>query len=126
MPLVNGQPIDGERLKRGQRVFMTHALPAALVLLVKSLPEGYAAPSLSKVLSVSGNLSQRPYRRLLGEEFVDMMLLRDYESDLSDKKDDGDESGHVGATRRRRRSPNTMLESSGLRRERTCRTFACG
>ena len=66
MPLVNAQPIDAERLKRGQRIFMTHALTAALVLLVKSLPEGYAAPSLSKVLTVSSNLTQRPYRRLLG------------------------------------------------------------
>ena len=66
MPLLDGQPIDGERLKRGQRVFMTHAFPAALVLLVKSLPEGYAAPNLSKVLALSDNLSQRPYRRLLG------------------------------------------------------------
>ena len=66
MPLVDSQSIDGERLKRGQRVFMTHALPAALVLLVKSLPEGYAAPSLSKVLTVSNNLTHRPYRRLLG------------------------------------------------------------
>ncbi len=66
LPLVDAQPIDRERLKRGQRVFMTHALPAALVLLVKSLLEGYAAPSLSKVLSITNNLTQRPYRRLLG------------------------------------------------------------
>ena len=66
MPLVDALPIDGERLKRGQRVFMTHALPAAMVLLLKSLPEGYAAPNLSKVLGLSENLSQRPYRRLLG------------------------------------------------------------
>ena len=66
MPLVDARSIDSERLKRGQRVFMTNAFPAALVLLVKSLPEGYAAPSLSKVLTVSNNLTQRPYRRLLG------------------------------------------------------------
>ena len=66
MPLVDARPIDGERLTRGQRVFMTHALPAAMVLLLKSLPEGYAAPNLSRVLALSENLSQRPYRRLLG------------------------------------------------------------
>ncbi|MGB0911865.1 MAG: aldehyde dehydrogenase family protein, partial [Nitrospirales bacterium] len=66
LPLIATSPIDHERIKRGQRVFMTHALPAALVLLAKSLPEGYAAPNLSKVLSISNNLSQRPYRRLLG------------------------------------------------------------
>ncbi|GJL50433.1 MAG: hypothetical protein NPIRA01_16600 [Nitrospirales bacterium] len=66
LPLIESHLIDRERIKRGQRVFMTHALPAALVLLVKSLPEGYAAPNLSKVLSISNNLSQRPYRRILG------------------------------------------------------------
>jgi len=66
LPLVETYPIDCERIQRGQRVFMTHALPAALVLLTKSLPEGYAAPNLSKVLSLSNNLSQRPYRRILG------------------------------------------------------------
>ncbi|MGB0909492.1 MAG: oxygenase MpaB family protein [Nitrospirales bacterium] len=66
IPLVDSHPVDEERLRRGQQVFMTHALPSALVLLVKSLPEGYAAPSLSKVLCISSNLSQRPYRRLLG------------------------------------------------------------
>ncbi len=66
VPSVDSQPIDIERLKLGQRVFMTHALPAALVLILKSLPEGYAAPSLSKILCLSDNLSRRPYRRLLG------------------------------------------------------------
>ncbi|WP_447970021.1 oxygenase MpaB family protein [Nitrospira sp. M1] len=66
LPLLEAHPIDGERIKRGQRVFMTHALPSALVLLAKSLPEGYAAPNLSKVLSISNNLSHRPYRRILG------------------------------------------------------------
>ena len=66
VPLVDKQPIDHERVRRGQRVFMTHALPAALVLLAKSLPEGYAAPSLSQVLSMTNNLTLQPYRRLLG------------------------------------------------------------
>jgi len=31
---------DHARLLRGQKLFMTHALPAALVLLIKSLQEG--------------------------------------------------------------------------------------
>ena len=66
VPSLDGHAIDTERLVRGQRVFMTHALPSALVLLAKSLPEGYAAPPLSRILSLSDNLSQRPYRRLLG------------------------------------------------------------
>ncbi|GJL56054.1 MAG: hypothetical protein NPIRA02_31860 [Nitrospirales bacterium] len=66
LPLLEAHPIDRERIKRGQRVFMTHAFPCALVLLTKSLPEGYAAPNLSTVLNLSNNLSQRPYRRILG------------------------------------------------------------
>lgn len=66
LPLVHGEPMDCSRIKRGQKVFMTHALPSALVLLTKSLPEGYAAPNLSKVLCLSDNLTERPYRRLLG------------------------------------------------------------
>jgi hypothetical protein len=66
LPSIKGKPIDFDRLARGQKVFMTHALPAALVLLAKSLPEGYAAPNLSKILILSDNLRERPYRRLLG------------------------------------------------------------
>lgn len=66
LPTIDGSPVDLERIERGQRVFMTHALPCAMVLLTKSLPEGYAAPSLSKILCLSDNLSQYPYRRLLG------------------------------------------------------------
>jgi hypothetical protein len=45
---------------------MKHAFPAALVLLAKSLPEGYAAPSFGQILSLSGDLERHPYRRLLG------------------------------------------------------------
>ncbi|MCA9470488.1 MAG: DUF2236 domain-containing protein [Nitrospirales bacterium] len=66
VPLIDGEPIDHDRIRRGQQVFMTHAMPTALVLLAKSLPEGYAAPSLSRVLSLSNNLTHHPYRRLLG------------------------------------------------------------
>ena len=66
LPSIGGEPVDSDRLARGQKVFMTNALPAALVLLAKSLPEGYAAPRLSKILVLSDNLKERPYRRLLG------------------------------------------------------------
>jgi len=66
LPTINQQPVDLFRITRGQKAFMTHALPSALVLLTKSLPEGYAAPNLSKVLCLSDNLTKRPYRRLLG------------------------------------------------------------
>jgi hypothetical protein len=40
--------------------------PACAVLLLKSLPEGYAAPNLSRVLAETGNMERRTYRRLLG------------------------------------------------------------
>lgn len=66
LPSLDDKTIDLERIERGQKVFMTHAFPSAMVLLTKSLPEGYAAPNLSKVLRLSDNLSKRPYRRLLG------------------------------------------------------------
>ena len=58
--------LDHARLKRGERVFLDHAFFASVVLLAKSLPEGYAAPCLSSLLNLSGNLRTKPYRRLLG------------------------------------------------------------
>ena len=63
-PLPPGS--DPARLARGEFVWMKNAFPAALVLLAKSLPEGYAAPSFGQVLSFSGDLERHPYRRLLG------------------------------------------------------------
>lgn len=57
---------DLARIGRGEQVWMKHAFEAALVLLAKSLPEGYAARSFGEVLSVSGDLERHPYRRLLG------------------------------------------------------------
>jgi hypothetical protein len=57
---------DLARVGRGEHVWMKHAFPAALVLLAKSLPEGYAAPSFGEILSVSQDLERHPYRRLLG------------------------------------------------------------
>lgn len=66
IPRIDEKPVDQNRIQRGQKVFMTHALPSALVLLTKSLPEGYAAPNLSKILALTGNLQRDPYQRLLG------------------------------------------------------------
>lgn len=59
-------PDDRERIRRGQRAFLTHALPMALALLCKSLTEGYQAPRLSRVLMISGELRRSTYRRCLG------------------------------------------------------------
>ena len=58
--------LDFERLKRGEVVFLDHAFTFCLILLAKSLPEGYAAPCLAELLILSGNLAKQPYRRLLG------------------------------------------------------------
>lgn len=56
---------DLKRIARGEKVFQDNAFTAALVLLTKSLPEGYAAPNLSVILNLSGNLKKHPYKRLL-------------------------------------------------------------
>jgi hypothetical protein len=58
--------VDHERMARGKEVFLSHATVGCLVLLAKALPEGYAAPCLSQILSLSGNLKHHPFRRLLG------------------------------------------------------------
>jgi hypothetical protein len=57
--------IDLQRIGRGEKVFQENAFTGALVLLTKSLPEGYAAPNLSIILNLSGNLRTHPYKRLL-------------------------------------------------------------
>jgi len=65
--LTNALPpnIDTKRITRGEMVFQKNAFTGALVLLTKSLPEGYAAPNLSIILNLSGNLRTHPYKRLL-------------------------------------------------------------
>ena len=57
--------VDLQRISRGEKVFQENAFTGALVLLTKSLPEGYAAPNLSIILNLSGNLRTHPYKRLL-------------------------------------------------------------
>lgn len=57
---------DAARIRRGEQVFTTHAFVVAVVLMTKSLPAGYAAPNLTKILAISGDLIRSPYRRLLG------------------------------------------------------------
>ncbi len=58
--------VDRERLIRGQTVFMERMVPAVLVLLCKSLPEGYATPGATKILNISGELLTHTYHRLMG------------------------------------------------------------
>ena len=58
--------IDEERMRRGKELFHEYTAQSCLVMLASSLPNGYAAPCLSKVLTVSDDLSHHPYQRLLG------------------------------------------------------------
>jgi hypothetical protein len=57
--------VDLARIQRGEDLFWRHAYSIALVLLNKSLPEGYAAPNLSIILNISGNLRTHTFKRLL-------------------------------------------------------------
>ena len=58
--------LDYERLERGGAVFFQHAFSAAVVMLASSLPSGYSAPCLTHILTISGDLEQHPFKRLMG------------------------------------------------------------
>ncbi len=58
--------VDRDRVIRGQEVFMQRMAPAVLVLLCKSLPEGYATAGATKILNISGELLNHTYHRLMG------------------------------------------------------------
>ena len=58
--------MDPARIERGEAVYLRHAFTISLVLLAKSLPEGYSAPTLTHILQISGNLEHHPYSRLMG------------------------------------------------------------
>lgn len=58
--------VDVARMRRGKELFHRHTAQACLVMLAASLPAGYSAPCLTRVLTVSDDLSHHPYRRLLG------------------------------------------------------------
>lgn len=57
--------VDLTRIARAEDLFIEHVFPITLILLAKSLPEGYSAPNLSILLNFSGNLRLHPYHRLL-------------------------------------------------------------
>ncbi len=58
--------VDTARLAAGAAAFLENALPSVVVLLASSLPRGYAAPCLTEILSISGDLARHPYDRLMG------------------------------------------------------------
>jgi hypothetical protein len=66
IPMPDARPADRARLARGEDVFMTHACCSALTLLAMSLPAGYGAPNLARVLGMSNDLQTHTYKRLLG------------------------------------------------------------
>jgi len=52
--------IDEERMRRGKELFHRYTAQACLVMLAASLPAGYSAPCLSRVLTVSDDGSGLP------------------------------------------------------------------
>jgi hypothetical protein len=77
LPAPGGVPTDPERWRRGADVFEDHVGLSCLSLLLKAVPEGYQAPNLTRVLTVSGELQTHTYRRLLGvlQMMVDVCKL---------------------------------------------------
>ena len=73
--------VDLDRIRRGEDVFTRHPFTGALVLLAKSLPEGYAAPNLAIILNMSGDLRVHPYKRLLAtlQTVVNVSTIRGFE-----------------------------------------------
>ncbi|MEM1180543.1 MAG: oxygenase MpaB family protein [Acidobacteriota bacterium] len=57
--------VEPDAVNLGGQVFLRWAYPAAVVMLASSLPSGYSAPALSRVLTISDDLASHPYRRLL-------------------------------------------------------------
>jgi hypothetical protein len=75
--------LDQKRLDAGGAVFLRHPFSCATILLLSSLPAGYSAPCLSRILSVSGDLRAHPYKRLMGvlQLLVDISQARAFRPD---------------------------------------------
>jgi hypothetical protein len=69
--------LDQARIERGAAVFLSRPVASSLVLSVSSLPRIFAAPRLSQVLAISGNLSTHAYRRSLGVLQMLINICRD-------------------------------------------------
>lgn len=69
--------IDADAVRRGKEVFRLYTLQSCVVMLASSLPCGYSAPCLSRVLTVSDDLEHHPYRRLLGVLQLLVNIYRD-------------------------------------------------
>lgn len=62
-PLPPG--IDHERLAR-RDALLPFGPVSCLIMLASSLPQGYSAPRLSRILTISDDLGTHPYKRLMG------------------------------------------------------------
>lgn len=57
--------VDLDRIARGQAAFMRHIFEIGSLLLTRALPAGYAAPRLSRTLTLSDDLVTATWRRVL-------------------------------------------------------------
>ena len=57
--------VDCERLARADSI-LPYGPAACTVMLASSLPQGYSAPRMSRVLTISDDLGTYPYKRLMG------------------------------------------------------------
>lgn len=57
--------IDHERLAR-RDALLPFGPVSVLIMLAASLPHGYAAPRLARILTISDDLATHPYKRLMG------------------------------------------------------------
>jgi len=82
--MTDGLPpgVDLDRIRRGEEVFRGHVFECAIVLLMKSLPEGYAAPNLAIILNISGQLETHTFKRLLAtlQMVVNVTTARGFQS----------------------------------------------
>jgi hypothetical protein len=58
--------VDMQRIDRGEQALMSYILESGVMMLCRSLPEGYASPRLSQVLCISNDLGNATYNRVLG------------------------------------------------------------
>ena len=72
---------DLNRIRRGEDIFREHIFECAIVLLMRSLPEGYAAPNLAIILNISGQLETHTFKRLLAtlQMVVNVMTSRGFQ-----------------------------------------------
>lgn len=57
--------IDHERLAQHEALLPFGPI-SCLIMLAASLPHGYSAPRLSRILTISDDLARHPYKRLMG------------------------------------------------------------